>query len=64
LKAVEKTAPVHGRQVLSYFRLLNLPVGLLINFGAATCKEGLTRIVNDLNPSASPRLRVNQKDRQ
>jgi iron complex transport system substrate-binding protein len=40
-------------------RLMNLPDGLLINFGAATLKEGLRRIVNNLPTSASPRLRVN-----
>jgi GxxExxY protein len=60
LKSVEKLAPVHGKQVLTYLRLMNLPVGLLINFGAATLKEGLHRIVNQLPNSASPRLRVNQ----
>ena len=60
LKSVEKLAPVHKKQLLTYLRLSNLPVGLLINFGAATLKEGLHRIVNNLNPSASPRLRVNQ----
>jgi hypothetical protein len=37
-----------------------LPLGLLINFGAPTLKEGLRRVVNHLQPSASPRLRVNQ----
>ena len=41
-------------------RLMNLPVGLLINFGNATLKQGLHRIVNKLLFSASPRLRVNQ----
>ncbi len=60
LKSVEKIAPVHGKQVLTYLRLMDLRVGLLINFGAATIKEGLQRIVNQLPPSASPRLRVNQ----
>lgn len=60
LKSVEKLAPVHSKQLLTYLRLMNLPVGLLINFGAATLKEGLRRIVNNLQPSASPRLRVNQ----
>ena len=60
LKSVEKLAPVHSKQVLTYLRLMNLPVGLLINFGAATLKEGLHRIVNTLPSSASPRLRVNQ----
>ncbi len=64
LKSVEKLAPVHSKQVLTYLRLLNLPVGLLINFGGATLKEGLHRIVNNYTPSASSsatsRLRVNQ----
>lgn len=54
LKSVEKLAPVHGKQVLTYLRLMNRPVGLLINFGAATLKEGLHRVVNNLQPSASP----------
>lgn len=62
LKSVEKLAPVHSKQVLTYLRLTNLPVGLLINFGAATLKEGLHRIVNNLPASASPRLRVNRPD--
>lgn len=60
LKSVEKLSAVHGKQVLTYLRLMNLPVGLLINFGAATLKEGLHRVVNNLPSSASPRLRVNQ----
>ena len=60
LKSVEKLAPVHGKQLLTYLRLMHLPVGLLINFGAVTLKEGLHRIVNNLPASASPRIRVNQ----
>ena len=60
LKSVEKLAPVHSKQLLTYLRLMNLPVGLLLNFGASTLKEGLHRIVNELPSSASPRLRVNQ----
>lgn len=55
LKAIEKLAPVHSRQVLTYLRLMNLPTGLLINFGGATLKEGLHRILND---SVPPCLRV------
>jgi GxxExxY protein len=46
LKSVEKLAPVHSKQVLTYLRLLNLPLGLLMNFGAATFKEGTHRILN------------------
>ncbi len=60
LKSVEKLAPVHSKQLLTYLRLMNQPVGLLLNFGASTLKESLHRIVNDLSPSASPRLRVNR----
>jgi hypothetical protein len=37
-----------------------LQVGLLIKFGGATLKEGLQRIVNNLQPTASPHLRVNR----
>ena len=46
LKSVERFAPVHGKQVLTYLRLTNLRVGLLMNFGAETFREGLRRIVN------------------
>ena len=60
LKSVEKLAPVHSKQLLTYLRLLDLPVGLLLNFGAATLKDGLHRVVNHLDSSASPRLRVNR----
>lgn len=59
IKSVEKLLPVHPKQLLTYLRLMHLPVGLLINFGAPTLREGLKRIVNELPPSASPRLRVN-----
>lgn len=61
LKSVEKLAPVHSKQVLTYLRLLNLPLGLLINFGAATFKEGCKRIVNGNQHFVPSCLRVNQK---
>ena len=60
LKSVENLIPVHKKQLLTYLRLSGHSVGLLINFGASTLKEGLHRIVNNLPSSASPRLRVNQ----
>ncbi|MFM5954311.1 MAG: GxxExxY protein [Novosphingobium sp.] len=47
LKSVETLAKVHGKQVLTYLRLLDLRLGLLMNFGAETFKEGLRRISND-----------------
>jgi iron complex transport system substrate-binding protein len=46
LKSVEKLSPVHAKQVLTYLRLLNLPLGLLLNSGAATFKEGAHRVLN------------------
>jgi GxxExxY protein len=58
LKSVEATVPVHHKQVLTYLRLMNLPLGLLMNFGAATFKEGVRRIVNNHTDFASSRLRV------
>ncbi len=63
LKSVEHLAPVHSKQVLTYLRLLDLPLGLLINFGAATFKEGCKRIVNGPQDFASSRLRVNKGSR-
>ncbi len=60
IKSVERLSAVHGKQLLTYLRLTKQPVGLLINFGGETLKEGLRRVVNDYRPSASPRLRVNQ----
>jgi iron complex transport system substrate-binding protein len=50
LKSVERLAPVHSKQLLTYLRLMNLPVGLLVNFGASTLKEGLHRIANSRDP--------------
>jgi GxxExxY protein len=52
LKSVEKLVPVHKKQVLTYLRLLNLPIGLLVNFGAVSMNEGIHRIVNTHAPSA------------
>ncbi len=54
LKSVERASPVHGKQVLTYLRLMDLPLGLLMNFGAATFKEGVKRVINN---RASSRLR-------
>lgn len=48
LKSVEVLAPVHGKQVLTYLKLTNLRLGLLINFGAAMLKDGIKRIANNL----------------
>jgi GxxExxY protein len=48
LKSVEVTAPVHKKQLLTYLKLTDLRLGLLINFGAPLIKDGIFRIVNRL----------------
>lgn len=65
LKSVENLAPVHSKQLLTYLKLLNMEVGLLINFGAPTIKEGLHRIVNGFkDPASSPPLRASAPPRE
>jgi GxxExxY protein len=48
LKSVEEVAPVHKKQLLTYLRLADKRLGLLINFGVAKIKDGISRIVNGL----------------
>ncbi|WP_218598170.1 GxxExxY protein [Polaribacter sp. NJDZ03] len=48
LKSVAKIAPVHPKQLLTYLKITNLKLGLLINFNEALIKNGITRIVNSL----------------
>ena len=50
IKAVDQLAKAHARQLLTYLRLAKQPVGLLLNFSAATMKEGIRRMVNDYRP--------------
>jgi GxxExxY protein len=56
LKSVERLNAAHAKQLLTYLRLTGQRLGLLINFGGATLKEGFRRLVNDYHPSASQRL--------
>jgi len=48
LKSVETIAPVHKKQLLTYLRLADMRLGLLINFGAVLIKNGIFRVVNGL----------------
>ena len=64
IKSVEHTHPVHKKQLLTYLKLTTLKLGLLINFGAATIKEGITRIVNGLEESKlSPSREAAKEDK-
>jgi GxxExxY protein len=60
IKSIERIAPIHVAQVLTYLRVTALQVGLLLNFNSPTLKGGTRRVV--LNPtteaSAFPSLRV------
>ena len=48
IKSVENLAPVHYSQTLTYLKLSDLKLGLLINFNSALLKDGIHRIVNNL----------------
>jgi len=46
LKSVEKLAPVHGKQLLTYLKVTGYRLGLLINFGEVLLKDGIKRVAN------------------
>lgn len=48
LKSVEQVLPVHKKQFLTYLRLSDRRLGLLINFGATLIRDGIARVVNHL----------------
>ncbi len=48
LKSVEAIAPVHPKQLLTYLKITDMKLGLLINFNEKLIKDGITRIVNNL----------------
>jgi len=48
LKSVEKVLPVHKNQLLTYLRLADKRLGLLINFGSELIRDGISRVVNGL----------------
>lgn len=48
LKSVEQIAPVHKKQLLTYLRLTDCHLGLLINFSTELIKNGISRVVNKL----------------
>jgi iron complex transport system substrate-binding protein len=60
LKSVENLHPVHSKQLLTYLRLMKMPLGILINFGSALLKDGLHRVVNSHTDFAASRLRVHR----
>lgn len=61
IKSVERLNGSHAKQLLTYLRLTNQSLGLLINFGGETLREGLRRVVNNHTAFAPSRLCENQK---
>jgi iron complex transport system substrate-binding protein len=57
VKSAEKTAGVHIKQELTYLRVMNLPLGILMNFGLATFKECCQRIANSRIQPSGPSSR-------
>jgi iron complex transport system substrate-binding protein len=54
IKSVERLAPVHSKQLLTYLRLMNQPLGLLMNFGADRFRNGLKRVINNRSDYVAP----------
>jgi GxxExxY protein len=48
IKSIEAIAPVHHKTLLTYLKLTNIKLGLLVNFNVDLIKDGITRIVNNL----------------
>ena len=62
LKSVERLAPVHSKQVITYLKLMELKLGLLINFGAPLIKNGIVRLANGLTEQAPWELDGTERD--
>lgn len=65
VKSTGRDNPLFAQQALTYLRLTGLEVGLVLNFGAASLRNGIKRVVNDYKPSAtSAPSCVNQQRQQ
>jgi GxxExxY protein len=51
IKATDQLSKAHGKQLLTYLRILKQPVGLLLNFSQATMMDGIKRVANDYKPT-------------
>jgi iron complex transport system substrate-binding protein len=54
VKSVERLAPVHSKQLLTYLRLMEQPLGLLMNFGADMFRNGVKRVINNRSDYVAP----------
>jgi GxxExxY protein len=51
IKATDQMSKAHGKQLLTYLRILKQPVGLLLNFSQATMMDGVKRLANEYKPT-------------
>ncbi len=54
IKSIDRLAPIHSKQLLTYVRLTGSPLGLLVNFGGMLLKDGVKRIINDRTNYRAP----------
>ena len=54
LKAIERLLPIHEAQVITYLRLSNIPIGLLLNFNSVVLKHGIRRLMLPHDLTVSP----------
>ena len=62
IKSVESIAPVHRKQVLTYLRLADKRLGLLINFNVVLIKDGIVRVVNGLEEEGLAKAQRRKED--
>lgn len=63
VKSVEKTLPIHAKQLQTYLRLGQFPLGFVVNFGTAMFKDGIRRLINSDALLASSLLGANPNNR-
>ncbi len=54
IKSIERLAPVHSKQLLTYLRMIEQPIGLLMNFGAELFRDGVKRVLNSRSSYVAP----------
>lgn len=54
IKSTERDSALYPKQLLTYLRVMNLPLGLLMNFGQETFKQGIQRVVNNHDDTTNP----------
>jgi GxxExxY protein len=58
IKSVEKIAKVHHKQVLTYLRMMQLPLGLLMNFGESLFGDGTHRVIDSRSSYQAPKIQA------